>query len=52
METINCLESKSKKYILGFTVRVREVGGSNPLTPTESFYTALPEEAIAVALRL
>jgi hypothetical protein len=36
------LRQNSRKSVPERTVRVREVGGSNPLTPTQ-FFTALPE---------
>jgi len=39
---MTCRELKNRTKVPDHTVRVREVGGSNPLTPTQ-FYTALLE---------
>ena len=39
-------KSKNRKYVPDHTVRVREVGGSNPLTPTQ-VCTALLEGGVS-----
>jgi len=43
---MTCRELKNRTKVPEHTVRVREVGGSNPLTPTQ-FCTALPEGGVS-----